>query len=460
METRTGPTGRRRRLALAALLAALAGGAVVVWQQRDRAEPRLNAVVVLVDTLRADRLGAYGNHRPTSPNLDAWAQRGVVLRRVWSQAGCTFPSVNALLTSRAPSRFLGQPGRAMGIPPEVPSLPRLLQAAGYSTAAISSSPVVRSRPNQVNRHGGFGGGFDSFADDCWQQPGRCVNDAATATLPGLAEPFLLYLHYMEPHAPYRPPAEHRRRFKRRRAAKPFILRGDPVPLLDMIYRDGPHLELTGDDRSELQNSYDEEVRYVDRLFGELMGELEGRGLLERTVVVLVADHGEELLDHGGLGHCRDLAHESVLATPMVWWAPGLAPAVREGLASNADLLPTLLDLLGVAAPPGLEGRSLRPLLVAGRPVSQLAFATQSTVQAVTDGRWKLLRDGESGTARLYDLAADPGETRDLVAAHPEVVRRLAEALAGWVRRTTGGDEGGALRDALEAERQLRAVGYL
>ena len=340
-------------LAVAAVvLALLAAAGVLAWRRWGGERPRLNAVVVLVDTLRADRLGVYGNRRPTSPHLDALAARGVVLRRTWSQAGCTFPSVNALLTSRAPARFLGQPQRRMGIPDAVPSLPRALQAAGYSTAAVSASPVVRVTPHQVNRHGGFGGGFQSFADDCWQQPGRCVNDAALRVLPRLREPFLLYLHYMEPHAPYRPPAEHRRRFKRRRGAKPFILRGDPMPLLDMLYRGGPRLALTEDDRTELRNSYDEEVRYVDQLFGELMAELETRGLIDRSVVVLAADHGEELLEHGGLGHCRKLAHESVLATPMVWWAPGLAPAVRDGLASNVDLVPTMLDLLGLPSLPG------------------------------------------------------------------------------------------------------------
>jgi arylsulfatase A-like enzyme len=228
----------------------------------------------------------------------------------------------------------------------------------------------------------------------------------------------------------------------------------------MIYDGGPHVEVTPDDRAELFNTYDEEVRFFDRLFGELMARLAADALLDRTLVVLAADHGEELLEHEQLGHCRNLAYETVLATPMVWWVPGLAPAVRDGLVSNADLAPTVLDLLGLPPLPQAEGKSLRPLLEEGRAVNRLAFAMQGRTHAVTDGRWKLLRDAESGRRQLFDVAADPFERADLAAARPAEVERLGAALAGWVRRVTGGDEAGALEDAREAERQLRAVGYL
>jgi arylsulfatase A-like enzyme len=450
---------RRVLVGLAMLL--LAGGVFFWWRAfAGHREQPLNAIVVLVDTLRADRLQLYGAPRETSPNLVRLAQRGVVLRRTWSQAGCTYPSVNALLTSQPPVRFFGQPGNAMGIPPDVPSLATTLRAAGWSTAAISTSPVVRATPNRVNRTGGFGAGFDSFDEACWLHPGRCINEAVERTLPALREPFFLYLHYMEPHAPYRPPAEHERVFPRRLAAKPYILRGRPRPIGAMLYRGGPRVNLTDDDRQELYNVYDEEVRYFDRLFGELMARLEADGLLERTVVVLASDHGEELLDHEEMGHCRRHAYETILGTPMVWWAPGLAPAVRDGLASNVDLAPTLLDLVGAPPLPGAEGRSLRPLLEDGQAVNQYAFALQEAMQATTDGRWKLLRNAATGESRLYDLVADPGERRDAAAEHPAVAERLGRTLSGWLRRITGGDEGRAVREALEAEEQLRAVGYL
>ncbi|MGH9361061.1 MAG: sulfatase-like hydrolase/transferase, partial [Thermoanaerobaculia bacterium] len=194
-----------------ALVAALAATALVLAACAGGGEPRpLNVVLVLVDTLRADHLGVYGYRRPTSPALDAFAREAVVFTDARSQAGCTFPSVNSLLTSQLPERFLGQPEGRIGIPDGIPTLPEILRARGWATAAVSASAVVRRRPIRHNPHGGFGRGFDLFLEECAWKSAACVNERALAALDTLPRPFFLYLHYLEPHAPYRPPRFHQR----------------------------------------------------------------------------------------------------------------------------------------------------------------------------------------------------------------------------------------------------------
>ena len=172
----------------------------------------LNVLLVVVDTLRADRLSLYGYRRPTSPNLDALARDAVVFTNARSPAGCTYPSTNSLLTSREPSVFLLWPNGSMAIPEGVRSLPEILRAHGYSTAAVSASPIARATPSDINTVGGFGRGFQTFDEDCLDKHARCLNDKATGLLRTLPQPWFLYLHYMEPHAPYRTPPDAPRRF--------------------------------------------------------------------------------------------------------------------------------------------------------------------------------------------------------------------------------------------------------
>lgn len=423
-----------------------------------------NVVFVLVDTLRADRLSLYGHERGTSPNLDRFAAGAVVFDRVQAQAGCTFPSVNSLLTSRYPALFVeraggkGGPRTNMGIPEDMPALAGILAGRGYRTAAVSASPVVRSTPSRVNPGGGFGHGFEVFDESCHErQNAGCVTGRALELLgAGLGEPFLLYLHYMDPHAPYRPPAGHARRFPDASFTHRFIGHGNPQPVYRGLYDGGSPVPLTDGDVEQFGVLYDEEVSYFDDQLGRLLAALEERDLLERTVVVLVSDHGEELLDHDEIGHCRSLTYGTVLGTPLVLKVPGVPGGVRGARVQNLDVLPTLLDYLGAPADGlGLQGRSLRPAIEDGREVNRYLFALQGRSRAVSDGRWKLILDVESGEARLFDLAADPGETRDLAASRSEETARLRAVLLRWVA-----GQGGSLEASDEVEEHLRAVGYL
>ncbi|HEX9668929.1 MAG TPA: sulfatase [Thermoanaerobaculia bacterium] len=440
-----------RALAAALVLAACAGGG----------EPRpQNVVLVLVDTLRADHLGAYGYPRPTSPALDAFARQAVVFTDARSQAGCTFPSVNSLLTSQLPERFLGQPDGAIGIPGGIPALPELLRARGWTTAAVSASAVVRRRPSEHNPRGGFGRGFDLFLEDCPWRSAACVNRQALPLLRSLPRPFFLYLHYLDPHAPYRPPQGHVRRFARGWSDKRFIRRGNPNPIGRALYQGAPDPGVTAADRRLLLDLYDEEIAFWDGEFGRLLAGLERAGLDAETIVVVASDHGEEFLEHGHVKHCRTV-FDSSIRVPLVVRAPGFAPARVAAGAQNLDVLPTLLDLLGVPAEGhAFAGRSLRPALAAGRQAHARQVSAQGVLHAVVGPRHKLIADLASGRQWLYDLAADPGETRDRLAAERRAAAPLRAALRDWLARSAGGDPAALLAGAREAEERLRAVGYI
>lgn len=423
---------------------------------------------IVVDTLRADRLSLYGYRRPTSPHLEAFAREAVTFTNARSPAGCTFPSTNSLLTSREPSVFLLQPGGTMAIPAGVRSLPEILRGHGYATAAVSASPIARATPSFVNPTGGFGRGFQTFDEACLDKHARCLNQKAAGLLKTLPQPWLLYLHYMEPHAPYRTPADAPRRFTqapdrpRPPGVHPWAWRGENWPVMRRIYDGETGLDFTPQDLARLSDLYDEEVAYIDAQLAELVALLRERRLLDDTLIVLAADHGEEQYEHGGYGHCRSLASETILRTPLLLRIPGVQPGARQALVDNLDVVPTLLDYLGLAGgAPAFDGASLRPVIEGGRPVHRLLFGNQGTTRTVTDGAHKLSFDLVSSTARLFDLTADPGEKTDLAAQRPEETRRLEAVLLRWMKSREGA-AGSRLsrRRAAELEKTLRAVGYL
>lgn len=426
-----------------------------------------NLVLILVDTLRADHLGSYGYGRSTSPNLDAFAASGVLFENARSQASCTFPSVNSILTSRYPAAFFGQPKGHMGIPEGVDSIAEILRAQGYATLALSASPVVRKSPSWANPEGGFDRGFDQFDEQCMDESAKCLHEQLQRRLPDLAHPFFLYLHYMEPHSPYRPPASHPRRFTGDYAGPhDFIESGRPNPIAAMLYDGAPSLDLSSHDVAHLVDLYDEEIAYFDSRFPEIQSMLESVEAAGDTLVAIVSDHGEEFLEHDHIKHCRPL-YETQIHTPLILRLPGGPSGLRiTEPVENVDLVPTLLDYLRVDFPTTrFEGRNLRPLIEGhDEPApadGQYAFSSQYRWRAVTGGRFKLL--ATMATHRrpkqleLFDLIADPGETRNLVDNHPRVARQLSRTLAEWMRSTEG--EAG-LAEAEEAQRQLKALGYI
>jgi len=441
--------------------------------------PAHNLIFILVDTLRADHLPLYGYRRDTSPNLAALGRESVLFANARSQASCTFPSVNSMLTSRSGAAFLGQPGGAMGLPAGIPGLAEILRTRGFGTHAVSASPIVRRSPGRFNPGGGFGRGFDTFQEDCVWKSADCVTDQALPHLAHDARPLLLYLHYLDPHGPYAPPADYRHRFALGQPAKDFVRQGDPNPIADWLYKHAPNPGLTAADLAHLVDLYDDEIAFFDSQLGRLLAGARAAGLLDDAIVVFAADHGEEFLEHGDVKHCHNL-FDTTIRTPLLLRVPGAHPRVVAEPVSNLDIVPTVLELLTgaggahrsgaredarsppAAGPPApaFEGRSLRPAVL-GRPLAPAyQWAAQGAQRSVADGRLKLVQDLGSGRFALYDLAADPGETRDVLALRRRDFQRLRGALAAWLARTEGGPAADGLRRAAEADRRLRSVGYL
>lgn len=427
----------------------------------DRPEP-VNVVIVMVDTLRADHMSAYGYERETTPFISRFASQGFVFEHARSQASCTFPSVNSLLSSRNPAIFTRQEVDHLGIPEEYPSIAEILKEHGYRTIAVSASPIVRATPSDFNPIGGFDRGFDTFVEDTLWRPGGQVNHAITRELDSVEEPFFLYAHYMDPHGPYRPPERYNKQFAGEYDGHRFIRHGNPVPIGKMLYKNGPYFEITDRDIQHLVDLYDDEIRYFDGVFRRLIKNLEDRDLLDNTLIIISSDHGEEFLEHGHIKHCRGV-WDTVTRVPLIFRFPGVDGGQRFGNAvQNLDIVPTILDYLEIE-PEGLdlEGTSLLPLLEGREPSRTFAFSDQREYRSADDGRFHLILDGEDGKVTLFDLRADPGEQSDLFRTdHPEA-KKLSDALNGWLTDTgqlMRFDE--ELAAARAKEEELRALGYL
>ncbi len=451
-----------------ALLGALAAAGCQRGGERLPSPAAHNVVFILVDTLRADHLPLYGYGRDTTPTLTALAGESALFKDARSQASCTFPSVNSLLTSRSASAFLGQPGGAMGLPPGVAGLAEILRRRGFHTAAVSASPVVRRNPSRFNPGGGYDRGFDSFQEDCIWKGADCVTDQALPHVDADPRPLFLYLHYLDPHGPYVPPAAWRRRFAGGHTDKDFVRNGDPNPIGAWLYKGAPNPGVTAADLAYLKDLYDDKIAFFDAQLARLLARLRSSGLLDDAILVFAADHGEEFLEHGDIKHCRNL-FDTTIRTPLLLRVPGAQGRVVDAAVENVDIVPTVLDLLGGGGGSGgsgggpaarFEGRSLRPALEGRELPPGLQHAAQGTLRSVADGRYKLVLDLATRRFALYDLAADPGETRNVLDERRRDFQRLRAALDSWLAKTEVPQAGEAARRADEAARRLRSVGYL
>jgi arylsulfatase A-like enzyme len=425
-------------------------------------EERPHVVIYLVDTLRADRLGAYGHPAPTSPRFDAFAREALLFEDAWAQASWTRPATGSILTGLHPALH-GADREDRALAPEQTTLAELLKAAGYRTGAFVANHLVGGRF-------GFEQGFDEWNggdERLYGAPAAVLGERALAWLDRGRGPFLLYVHTLEPHSPYTPEPGY---------AAPFALphytgTRDTRGLLRL----GQLGRLAPDGLRFLQSQYQGEIRQNDAAFGALLDGLRARGLLEGSVVVFTSDHGEELLDHGGTEHAKTL-YQELLRVPLAVRLPGgRRGGTREtDTVQQIDLLPTLLRLAGVVAPGGLPGRDLaaRWLGRDARPLEPPLFFAEErftviSKAAVRAGARKLIlnSDGEAlwraGTPlELYDLARDPGERDNLAARAPVSLRYLRQELERFRRLSAAARKGRTLTLTPGELEQLRALGYV
>jgi arylsulfatase A-like enzyme len=405
---------------------------------------------VLVDTLRADRLGCYGSRRAVTPAIDGLATRGTLFESAFSQANWTLPSVATLFSGLYPS---GHGVRAEGkrLASDPGHLTPLMLRNGYLTVGFHAGGYLSERF-------GFAEGFDLY--QAWTDFSEI--DRAVAWLERHGDtPFFLFLHTYDVHAPYGSvPEAFWRTHLGGTQVDPDLLRSKPAQL---FRKDGGR-ELSEDDLDVLSKLYDGEIRFVDAQLGRLFGEIERLGLDDDLLVVLTSDHGEEFGEHGLLEHRTRNLYDEVTRVPLILSGPGVADGRRvEAPVQVADLLPTLaavLDLEGFE-PDRQDGISLAGFLAAGAAASphpRRALTEGSESRALRSREWTLIEHPEEGS-RLFDRRADPGERDDLAGSHPDIVEgqraALASLLAGLHETRSEDTE---LDDRLR--RELRALGYL
>ncbi len=411
-----------------------------------RGEQPLNLLLITLDTTRADRIGCYGNSAIETPHLDRLATDGVRFANAMSPVPITTPSHATILTGRYPLAHGVRDNGLFVLGDEQTTLAELLHDAGYATgAAIGAFPLTA----QFGLDQGFElyddhlaaafqsylGGRGSLKKDLFfdERPAARVNEAILPWLDDQKDrPFFAWVHYFDPHQPF-----------------------EPQPPFDQLYA---------------HDLYDGEIAYTDRCIGYLLQRLEGSGALDRTLVVVVGDHGEGLGEHNEVTHAI-LAYNSTLHVPLIVRPPGGAgPAGRvvEQRVSTVDVLPTILDLLNVTRPDGLQGRSLAPLWNDSAPgAAPPAHYAENLSPRLTHG-WGELRVLFDGALKyihgprpeLFDLAADPAETNDLSAERPDDVLRMRATLEELISELTVAGISTAMPLDEGVRHQLEALGYL
>jgi arylsulfatase A-like enzyme len=436
-------------------------------------------LLIVVDTLRADYLGAYGFRGDVSPAIDRLAAESVLFEGCRTVAPWTKPAMASLFTSLSPSvhgvtnhegRYWGEQSAAATtgiLVPEALTLAEVLQGAGYRTAGFNANPWMIAKY-------GFAQGFETWAE--YPDSGATARMLADADgwlrLHGDASTFV-YVHLMDVHAPYRGP---RPDFEALRASPSL---GDG-PMLSVAEEQAIPSHLDGDPRlasaerravPAWRAKYAAGIRALDRRLASFLQRLRADGTLDRSLVVLLADHGEELYDHGGWDHGYTV-YEELLHVPLLIRMPHAVGGGRRlhGIVTLLDVMPTILALAGVPVPAGLEGRSLATTSgdpsgsddLDGPAVLASTALERRGLHAVRVGRYKLIVDLEGSEEHLFDLAHDPGEHQELATSRPEIARalraRLTQRLTDLAappaleRRTLPVDD--------TTKDRLRALGYV
>jgi arylsulfatase A-like enzyme len=412
------------------------GLAMVLCFAACSAAPRPNILVIVIESLRADRVGCYGTHRDLTPFLDSLAEHGNIFWNAYAQSSWALPSMASLWTSRYPWQH-GVNALNSVLSDTEPGLAKVLKRHGYVTGGFSANSMLSASL-------GFAQGFDRYrtfaqppktSDALPKISGDRVSQEALAWLDSVraksAAPAFLYLHYTEPNFPYVPPKVF---FDQILAKRPDPLAERRV-VYDMFYIHRNRWRQTdGATVAVLRDMYDGEVMHIDSLLRQLFSDLKSRGFLDHSIVVITSDHGEAFLEHGSTFHGKTL-YDELIHVPLLLLISGQSARVdiRQAV-SLLDLGPTLLDLIGISAPRSFEGGSLAPFMGRGRPPGFFEKLTGSGHKAVPPVYSELLQAPgkkptvvsvplrsvivgtsklilhQDGTAEAYDLAADPGET--------------------------------------------------
>lgn len=439
----------------------------------EREQP--NVLLVVVDTLRQDRLSCYGYDRQTTPHLDHLARQGLIFENAFTTAPWTLPSHGSLMTGLMPTEH-GSHWEHFPLSPETPTLAELFSTAGYRTYGQSANPWLSSKNGYDRGFATYRVGMapikqimatgDKGAEKTVRQTLAWLGRPAGGDL----KPFFVFLNLMEPHEPYVPPQRYAGRFGHEGSPEMEERLRDTTLHLKVV---SGEVDLTGTDHRLLSDRYDALVAYTDFQLGRLLAGLRARGLREKTIVVVLADHGENLGDHGLLSH-QFCLYDSLLKIPMLVSGPQpLPPGTRRGATVQiTDILPAILQLCGIGQPGIVSGTAFARMFGSGGdgdpsepgrvgmaeyqlPVGALARLKKVApdfdqghlrrrLYTLREGPWKIIAS-PGQPPELYNLDHDPEELQDLSRARPAVAERLLKMLEVRLPEMSGavGGEGDA-----------------
>jgi arylsulfatase A-like enzyme len=422
-----------------------------------------NVIVIVVDALRADKVGSYGSDLGLTPEIDRLANRGVTYLNAYSNATFTFPSTASLFTSTLPPvhRITHDPKREemmMRLSDGYVLLPEVFKAAGYTTGLLTFPGWVSPTANYLQ-------GVD-VRTESERSDTDLVRVAKDFVTDHRAEPFFLYLHFIDMHDYWFPEHLFDGIDPDAEGLSPALqsLAEMKIPeaysaLAKTLNQPGL---LTDRDLEHLHSVYDRRLEETDRVIGELVRHLEESGLIDDSLVVVTSDHGEQFMEHGELVHGGDAFYNELIRIPFIISNPERYPEPVNATTpvTSIDFGPTLLDLAGIAIPDEFRGESLANRLDEDRVV----FATDGRTWKAISREWSYIQSKKLDREELYHLAGDPGETINLVGSEPEMVaigrRQIERAIAECARhpyRALTVDE--VEMDAEQLER-LRSLGYI
>lgn len=409
----------------------------------------LNVVIIAVDTLRPDHLGCYGYRRDTSPAIDKLADQSALFENAVSQSPWTLPSFGSIFTSLYPSQH-GAMSAVSKMRESFPTLATILSDRGYATGAIVNASVLKPEYG-MNR------GFEYY--DPTPLRGRLADGTTRDALAWIDEnldrPFLLFAHYFDPHEPYAPPPPYSTRYRGAYdgpIGEEFVLH-DHFPQVQGVDFDDLK-RLSGADWDQIRALYDGEIAFTDSQIGLLLEGLSERGLAENTLVIFLADHGEEFYEHGGFGHGHAL-YDEVIHVPLMVRLPGSVPEGKriDRQVRMIDVMPTILDFLDIEIGNHMEGVSLASMLGgagkinASEPETSAGAIFAADVaysegllhgperKCVSRGPWKLIYDLSSRGSTVFDRERDPAEMHDIANEDPSVINPLAGLMVKALLRT-------------------------
>ncbi|MBD3413074.1 MAG: sulfatase-like hydrolase/transferase [Candidatus Aminicenantes bacterium] len=442
-------------------------------------ENKTNILIILVDALRPDHLSCYGYSQATSPHIDVLSAEGTMFESVFATSNWSIPTHASLFTGLYPCSH-GAYSLISVLRKDIPTFPEILSKNGYYSLSVYNNPLL-------GKSGGLSRGFDkaigienehkasftllrvyekffkqdSLSDDIMELTSRWIEHCHNLKLP-----YFIFINLLDVHSPYQPKEPYFSNF-----INSVNLKRVNLPLLENFkyeikskQRQSELLSQLSDiDRIYLQRMYDSNIRYVDEQIGNLLEQLKVKGRVEDTFIAITADHGEYLGEHGIMGHVISTLYNEGLNIPLIFWYPQkLNPQVIKKTASQVDIFPTILSLVGLKEhiPNQIQGRDLfkedksYDILAEFYLDSQRKFS-----RAIVSNGMKLMVDAD-GNHELYDLRKDPNETKDLSALFPEKAEAMSEKLNAMINSYP------KLKPTMDEDKRkrletlLRSLGYI